>query len=273
MRTFVFILIVLAINFPVLAQEFSDDNPPTYGGIQTPGSVSFSTAFSFGSAQNSFFINSLVLDGNSKDYLLPEIDIEVGIMDRLSLELIVAYRKIVSNASLSLNSMNKNLKASKTSDGLNSVMLGANIGLLEEINSLPGIYLENQFFIPKSGYSNFQNEQLAYYSNLNFESNLSDVTSLNYSAGIGWDGNTPYPAFTLSFNPNFLISDKFLLYSNFYAVYAKYYNPAHFLDIGSTYYLNDHFSIDAYIGSELLLKGLAKNAYGALTLTLEFSVF
>lgn len=272
MKTICLILLALAISSIALSQQNEQDEPPTYGGIQTPGFVSANASFTFGASRGSIYLNSLVLEGKSNDYLLPEIDIEVGIVDRLSLELIVGYRKIVSNASLTLSKINKSIKTNKTTDGLNTVMLGANIGLFEE-GSIPGMYLENQFYLPKTGNSNFQNEQLGFYSNLNLESTISEITYFDYSLGIGWDGNTPYPAFTLNFNPNFYVTDNILVYGNLSGIYTKDYNPVHFIDIGSTVYITDAFSIDAYFGSELQSKNIIKNSYGALKFSLDFNAF
>ena len=95
--------------------------------------------------------------------MLPELDVEVGIVDRLSLEMVTGYRKIVSTATLTTKN-NRSIKLNQTTSGLNSIMLGANIGILSEKGYRPAMYLQNQFYLPKTGQTTFQNEEPGYFA-------------------------------------------------------------------------------------------------------------
>lgn len=268
----VFVLVIF-LSSSVFSQSKNGEEDQSYGGIEIPGYISANLSLTYGSMRGNYFINSLVLDGKSNDYMLPELDIEVGIFNRLSLELITGYRKIVSNASATSTKLNRSIKVNKTSDGLNTIMLGANLGLLNEHKYLPGMYLQNQFFLPKTGYSNFQNEQLGFFTTLNMESTVSEITYFDYSLGAGWDGNSPYPIYSFNINPNFYITDNILAYADFGGIYAKYDEPVNLIDIGTTIFINDNFSIDACIGNQLQAKNYLKNTFGSLKFTYDFNAF
>jgi hypothetical protein len=268
----VFVMVII-LNSYVFSQSKNEEEDQSYGGIEIPGYISANLSLTYGSVRGNYFINSLVLDGKSNDYMLPELDVEVGIVDRLSLEVITGYRKIVSTASATSTKLDRSIKVNKTSDGLNTIMLGANLGIMNEHKYRPGMYFQNQFYLPKVGYSNFQNEQLAYFGILNLESTVSDVTYFDYNVGAGWDGSTPYPIYSFNISPNFYITDNILAYADFGGIYAKYDEPVNLFDIGTTIFFNDNFSVDAYIGNQLQAKNYFKNTYGALKFTYDFNAF
>lgn len=266
------LLFVLLITPSVFSQTF-DDETIAYGGVLVPGYISLNASLTYGSVKGNYFINTLVLDGKSNDYMLPELEVEVGVVDRLSFSVVTGYRKVVTNVSLNATRLNRTLKANRTSDGLNSVMLGANVGIFEENKHLPAMYWQNQFYLPKTGYSNFQNEQLGYFTSLNMENSLSDVTFLDYSAGAGWDGNNPFAIYSLNLNPNFMITDNIIAYADLGGIYSKDGPPVNLIDIGTTIYLTDVFSLDAYIGNELQTKNFGKSSFGALKFSFDFNAF
>jgi hypothetical protein len=152
-------------------------------------------------------------------------------------------------------------------------MLGANAGILSENKLRPAMYIQNQFYLPKTGYSNFQNDQLGYFATFNFENTFSDISYLDYSFGAGWDGNNPYAIYNFNINPNFYLTDDILVYADLGGNYSKYSDPVNLNDIGTTITFSDLFSIDAYIGNELQTKSFAKSCYGALKFTFEFDAF
>ena len=277
MRVFKYVLLLGVLIFfasSVFSQSRNNgEEDQSYGGIEIPGYVSASASLTVGSLKGRYIINQLVLDGQSKDYMLPELNVEVGVVDRLSLFLVTGYRKIVSNASLNSPKLKKGINVSKTADGLNSIMLGANVGLLKEHKLRPAMYLQNQFFLPKTGYSNFQNEQLGYFTTLNMENTFSDVTYLDYSIGTGWDGIDPYAIYSFNINPNFNVTDNIVVYADFGGIFSKYSDPVNLLDIGTTIAFSDLFSVDAYVGNELQTKNFAKSTFGALKFTFDFNAF
>lgn len=262
-----------AFTFLVSSVSFSQSDDVTYGGVAAPGHVSASLGLTFGSTRTNFAINNLALEGKTNDYLLPELDVEVGVFDRVSIELVTGYRKVVSKGQITSGNLGTILKANKTTDGLNAVMLGANFGITEEHKGLPSVYLQNQFYLPKTGNPNFQNNNLGYFATLNFENTLSDVTSLDYSLGAGADGNDPQTYYNFNINPNFYVSDYVLLYGDLSGTYVKNGSPVHFLDIGSTFYVSNLFSIDVFIGNEVPAKNFSKSLYGALKFCFDFKAF
>ena len=266
-------LVLLVFLASTVYSQSKNEEEQTYGGIEPPGYISANLSLTYGSAKGNYFINTLVLEGKSNDYMLPELDVEVGIVNRLSLELITGYRKIVSNASATSTKLNRTIKANKTSDGLNTIMLGANLGIMNEHKYRPGMYLQNQFFLPKTGYSNFQNEQLGYFTTLNMESTVSDITYFDYSLGAGWDGNSPYAIYSFNINPNFYVTDNIIAYADIGGIYAKYDGPVNLIDIGTTISFTDNFSIDACIGNQLQAKNYLKNTYGSIKFTFDFNAF
>ncbi len=265
-----FLVVLFSANAFSQSKEY---NEPTYGGIELPGYVSLNASLTYGSVRGNYIINKFILEGKSNDYMLPELDVEVGIVDRLSLEVITGYRKIVSNASMSMTNINRSIKANKTSDGLNTIMLGANLGIMEEHKSRPGMYFQNQFFLPKTGYSNFQVDQLGYFGVINMESTVSDVTYFDYSLGAGWDGNNPYAIYSFNINPNFNVSDNITVYADISGIYAKYDPPTNMIDVGTSISFNDNFSIDASIGNQLQAKNYLKGTFGELKFTYDFNAF
>jgi len=267
----VMLFVFTASAFPQSAKDADDIT--SYGGVLIPGYISANASLTYGSVKGNYFINSLVLDGKSNDYMLPEVEVEVGVADRLSFNVITGYRKVVTNVSLNANRINRTLKANRTSDGLNTVMLGANVGIFEENKHLPAMYWQNQFYLPKTGYTNFQNEQLGYFTSLNLENTLSDVTFLDYSAGAGWDGNNPFAIYSLNLNPNFMITDNIIAYADLDGIYSKDGPPVNLIDIGTTIYFTDMFSMDAYIGNELQTKNFGKSSFGAIKFSFDFNAF
>jgi hypothetical protein len=267
-----FLFISIASQVFPQSKKTSDDSAP-YGGLESPGYISASLGLTYGSLRGSLFVNTLALDGKSNDYMLPEIDVEVGLVDRISLELTTGYRKIVSKASLTSIRSNRTVKANKTSDGLNPIVLGLNLGLFNEHKMLPGMNLSNEFYIPETGYSNFRNEQLGFVTTLNMENNISEVTCLDYSLGAGWDGNSPYPVLNFNINPNFDVTDNIVAYFELGGNYSKYQPPVNLIDIGTSISFSDLFSIDAMIGNELQTKSFAKSSFGALKFTFDFNAF
>lgn len=276
MNIFKFILVIVLMIF-LASSSFSQSKngveDPSYGGIEIPGYISANLSLTYGSVRGNYIINKFILEGKSNDYMLPELDVELGIVDRLSLEVITGYRKIVSNASVSNTNINRSIKANKTSDGLNTIMLGANLGIMEEHKSRPGMYFQNQFFLPKTGYSNFQVDQLGYFGIINMESTVSDVTYFDYSLGAGWDGNNPYAIYSFNINPNFNVSDNVTVYADISGIYAKFDTPTNMIDVGTTISFNDNFSIDAAIGNQLQAKNYLKGTFGELKFTYDFNAF
>ena len=270
--TFAFVVILTSSVFSQNKKNNEEDEPPTYGGIEIPGYISASASFTYGAVKGNFKINSLALNGNSNDYMLPELDVEVGIVDRLSLEMVTGYRKIVSTATLTTKN-NRSIKLNQTTSGLNSIMLGANIGILSEKGYRPAMYLQNQFYLPKTGQTTFQNEEPGYFAILNMENTLSDVTYIDYGIGGGWDGTEPNANYNLSINPNFYVSDDVILYADYSGMFTNHYEPLHMIDIGTTITFSDLFSIDAYIGNQLQTKNFAKSSFGAIKFTFDFNAF
>ncbi len=241
--------------------------------MATPGYISVNVSFFFGGLQGQQSFKSVTLEGKATDYYLPEISVEVGIVDRLSLEIATGYEKVVAKANLNTLNVGNQRKTDKTLDGLSPVILGANIGILEENKLCPSLYMQNYFVLPKTGYSNFQNEQLGYYPVLSFENTVSDVTYIDYSIMAGWDGDTPYPFYGFVFNPNFIINDNITLYSDLSGFYGKDMDALYTLDAGSTITFSELFSIDLILGTQLGKSTGSKNAYGGLQFTFDFNAF
>ena len=268
----VMVLCLVTSAFSQSKKNYEEDESE-YGSMATPGYISAKVSFFFGGIQSKTNIKSLNIDAKATDYYLPEVDIEVGIVDRLSLEIATGYEKVVASANLNATRIGKQRKLDATVDGLSPIFLNANIGILEENKLCPSLYMQNFFALPKTGYSKFQNEQLAYYPVLSFENTLSDVTYLDYSLSAGWDGNTPYPFYGLSINPNFDINDNVGVYTDLIGFFGKDMSPLYFADVGTTITLSEMFSIDLNLGTELGKSSGIKNAYGGLQFTFDFNAF
>jgi hypothetical protein len=268
--------IVLLFTSSVFSQSSrGDDDILSYGGILIPGYINASASLTFGNLKGRYVTNKLVIDGQIKDYMLPELDVEVGIVDRLSLEMVTGYRKIVANIGVNAPKINKSKIGNKSVDGLNSIMLSANVGLLTEHKSRPSMYIQNQFYLPKTGYSVFQNEQLGYFATLNMENTLSDITYLDYGIGVGWDGNNsdPNAIYSFTINPNFMINDNIYAYGDFGGNYTKGSSPYNYFDIGTTVYFTEVFSMDASIGNVIQSTNFGKSTFGSLMFTFCFDAF
>ncbi|MCE1165672.1 MAG: hypothetical protein LWX07_09755 [Bacteroidetes bacterium] len=263
----------LAVFFLISSSSFAQSDDVTYGGVAAPGHVSASLGLTYGNTRTSFAVNTLALEGKTNDYLLPEIDVEAGLFDRVSLELVTGYRKVVSKGQLTVTNINKILRGNKTEDGLNPIMLGANIGITKEHGYLPAMYLKNQFYLPNTGKANFQNTNLGYFADLNFENTLSDVTCLDYSLGAGADGNDPQTIYNFNLNPNFTISDYVTLYAEFGGTYVNHNAPVNIIDIGANFSITDLFSVDVMLGNELQTKSFTKSSFGALKFCFDFNAF
>jgi hypothetical protein len=269
-----FILVTLFASSVFSQSKKNEEEDQSYGGMEIPGYVSANFSLTSGNVKGRHELDLLVLEGQANDYMLPEIDVEVGIVDRLSLELVTGYRKIVASATAAIGpKKRKTITVNKTVDGLNSIMLGANVGLLSEHKLRPAMYLQNQFYLPKTGYLPFQNEQLGYYPTLNMENNFSDITYFDYSVGAGWDGINPYPLLNFNVSPNFNVSEDVVIYGDLGGIYAKDVNSNNFIDIGSTVTFTDVFSVDAYIGNVLQTKNFSKSVFGAIKFTFDFNAF
>jgi hypothetical protein len=272
--SFVIILVFTASIYSQSKKSSGEDEEDlSYGGMGEPGYVTANVSLVFGGLKGKYALRTTTLQGKATDYYLPEIDVEVGIVNRLSLELAIGYEKIVASANLNLPKIGKQRTYDKTVDGLSPILLGANVGILKENKLCPAMYMQNLFSIPKTGYTNFQNEQLGYYTALSCENTLSDVTYLDYSVTAGWDGNTPYPFFGFVFNPNFSVTDNISAYSDFSGFYGKDMNAIYTLDIGSTITFTEVFSLDLMLGTSFQKNSTAKTAYGGLQFTFGFDAF
>lgn len=265
-------LLVLFLSSSAFSQS-EEEEDLSYGGMEIPGYISANVNFAIGGLKGKYNLRSLTLQGNVKEYYLPELDVEVGIVNRLSLEIAAGYQKLTASANLNTTKNNKGLTGNKSVDGMSPIFLGVNLGILKENKLCPSMYMQNLFSLPKTGYSKFQNEQLGYYTALSFENTLSDVTYLDYSLTAGWDGDNPYPGFGFVINPNFYVTDNIAAYTDFSGFYGKEENAQYFLDIGTNITFSELLSLDLLIGTEFQKNSIAKTGYGGIQFTFDFNAF
>ena len=118
----VMVLCLVTSAFSQSKKNYEEDESE-YGSMATPGYISAKVSFFFGGIQSKTNIKSLNIDAKATDYYLPEVDIEVGIVDRLSLEIATGYEKVVASANLNATRIGKQRKLDATVDGLSKILI------------------------------------------------------------------------------------------------------------------------------------------------------
>ena len=179
----VMVLCLVTSAFSQSKKNYEEDESE-YGSMALPGYISAKVSFFFGGVQSKSNIKSLNIDAKATDYYLPEIDIEVGIVDRLSLEIATGYEKVVRVMS-SLNKAGAWLGTQASVHALTDVTgfglgghalemaRGASVSMILDVNKVPIMEeawtLATEGIVPGSAYRNLS----AFGDALQFTGNLS----------------------------------------------------------------------------------------------------
>jgi hypothetical protein len=167
---------------------------------------------------------------NLKAFAAPTVLTRYGINNYFELRLITEYSIIKEN--------------SKTLSGINPILIGFKIKLLEEKGLIPTTSLIAHIGFPKVA----SPEYIAsyYYPEFRFtiQHTISEKQSLSYNLGAEWDGDNPKPTFIYTLTTGYTLTEKIGAYLEFYGFVSQIGNADHRFDLGFTFLSNPNHQLD-----------------------------
>lgn len=263
MRKTVLLLMILFMCGTVKGQgEYS-------GSVIEPGYVLATTLFSFdginykGKKQGG--------EGNYRDYFIPTLSIDVGILSWLQAGFDVSYRVTKGAGEVNFATTNKSNQLKGNINGFDALTLRGLTAITEEGDYMPAISNEATFYVPHTGADGYKIENPGFFNKLYIGKSFGDNSEIYSFLEGGWDGYWEYPIFSANICPGYYVSDDVLIYAEYTGVYTLKYEPDNTVDIGTTVTFGEVFSGDVYLGTSFLKN--AKRLFGGLTLYFYFGAF
>jgi hypothetical protein len=267
MRKTVLLFLVLLMCGSVKGQgEFS-------GSVIEPGYMLVTTLFTFDGINYKGNKNNAEgnYKGNYRDYYIPTLSVDVGILSWLQAGFDVSYRITKGAGEVNFATTNKSNQLKGNINGFDALSLRGLTAISEEGDYLPTISSEATFYVPHTGANGYKIENPGFFNKFYFLKSFGDNSEIYSFLEGGWDGYWEYPVFSANFCPGYYVSDAVFIYAEYTGVYTNKYMPDHMIDVGTTVEFGDLFSGDAYLGSSFLKNG--KRLYGGLTLYFYFGAF
>lgn len=182
---------------------------------------------------------------NASDYKIvhPNAQLKYGLSKKVEL------RADISGASV------KEASKGVFKYGLKPVQLGFKNTLLEEKGALPQTALYTMLGIPTLASKDHQVPHLAPNVRLLMENKIGKNLELEYNVGAEWDGENTLPQWMASIDPQWLVGDKWQLFTELYGKWQRGESAEYVADAGAAYYLSNNARLDVIGG-----KGLSKAA-------------
>jgi hypothetical protein len=146
--------------------------------------------------------------------------------------------------------------------GLNPVMIGMKILLIEERDKIPQVSLIGHMSLPRVASPDFAATYFAPSFRFTIQHSLTEKISLGYNLGAQWDSETAVPTFIYTLVTGFSLAEKIGAYIEAYGFAPQYSMPDHRIDGGFTFCPKSNMQFDLSGGI-----GLSDNApdfYGSL---------
>ncbi|HWR32769.1 MAG TPA: transporter, partial [Chitinophagaceae bacterium] len=129
------------------------------------------------------------------------------------------------------------------------LQLGFKVNLLKSKGIIPQISL-----IAHTGFnriaSKFGREGSFFSPSFRFslQNSITENFAIGYNFGAEWDDTNEPPVWLYTFAPGFNLGEKWYAYVEAFGFFYKDYAPAHSLDAGIAYYINNNIKVDASAG-------------------------
>jgi hypothetical protein len=182
---------------------------------------------------------------NASDYTLqhPNAQIKYGFTDRLE------FRADISGAS------EKAPSKEEFRYGLTPVQLGFKATLLDAKGTRPQTALYTMLGIPALASKDHQVPHLAPQVRLLMENKINEKLELEYNIGAEWDGETTAPQWIAAIDPQWLLGNKWQLFTEVYGKWQRGESAEYVVDAGAGYFLSSNARLDVIGG-----KGLSQAA-------------
>jgi hypothetical protein len=205
------------------------------------------------------FENGFSYEHNDKDiseFVAPTVLTRFGINSYFELRLITEYTVI-------------NEKTKSTS-GLNPILIGFKTSLLEEEGIIPTTSL-----IAHIGFSEAASSQYRanyYYPEFRFtmQHTISEKQTLSYNLGAEWNGEDKKPTFIYTLTTGYSLTEKIGGYVEFYGFVAQIGKADHRFDLGLTYLFNPNHQLD--LSGGVGLSAISPQYYLAIGYSFRFKV-
>lgn len=193
---------------------------------------------------------------NTELIVAPTILTRYGINKIFELRLITEYSVINENT--------------KSSSGLNPILIGFKIRLLEEKGLIPTTSLIAHIGFPDMASSEYKTNY--YYPEFRFtmQHTISEKQSLSYNLGAEWNGESTKPTFIYTLTTGYSLTEKIGGYVEFYGFVSQIGKADHRFDLGLTYLFNPNHQLD--ISSGFGLSETSPKYYVSLGYSLRFKI-
>lgn len=136
----------------------------------------------------------------------------------------------------------------KVSSGIQPVEIGIKVAVLKEKKWIPKTALLLETGIPGLSSGVFKANHLAPTVRMLMENNISEKFSLNYNAGVEWDGYETTPQWMYSIVPGIDIGEHVHLFTELYSFLQNKGAPETTLDGGLEYFIGKNIALDICSG-------------------------
>ncbi len=136
----------------------------------------------------------------------------------------------------------------KWETGLDPVMIGFKIGLLQEKKFIPKTSLISSLGIPVLASKNFRSDHVAPSIKLVMSNTLSEHADLSYNFGAEWDGFTSTPDWLYTISQSFSFAKSWTTFIEVFGFLRKNEPPMHSIDSGIGYCISNDTKVDLAAG-------------------------
>lgn len=159
----------------------------------------------------------------------------------------------------------------KIESGLLPIQIGGKISLWKENKLLPATSLIFHTGIPSLGSKLFRTPRWSPNFRFVMQHTLGEQTALGYNLGAEWNGFSKQATWIYTVAPGMNIGKRWYGYVEAFGSIGRGEKPAHAVDGGIAYYVNDHLKLDLSAGVGLSEQAL--DNYIALGLSFRFAAF
>ncbi|HSN47858.1 MAG TPA: transporter [Flavobacterium sp.] len=196
------------------------------------------------------------IDTDLSAFVAPTILTRFGINNYFELRLITEHSVIKESTT--------------TLSGVNPVLVGFKIKLLEEKGLIPTTSLIAHVGFPKVASTDYRVNY--YYPEFRFtmQHTISEKQSLSYNLGAEWDGENTKPTFIYTLTTGYSLTEKIGLYGEFYGFIPQMGKADHRFDLGLTYLLHPNHQLD--ISGGIGLSEISPDYYISLGYSFRFKI-
>jgi len=196
------------------------------------------------------------IDPDLSAFVAPTVLTRFGINNYFELRLITEYIVIKESTT--------------TLSGVNPVLVGFKIKLLEEKGLIPSTSLIAHVGFPKVASPDYRVNY--YYPEFRFtmQHTINEKQSLSYNLGAEWDGENTKPTYIYTLTTGYSLTEKIGAYAEFYGYIPQLGKADHRFDLGLTYLLHPNHQLD--ISGGFGLSEISPDYYISLGYSFRFKI-